>query len=98
MTGDLLNYGIYHPDESNPVIELTHKPTWGQIQYFAFGLNRQMQKKEGVRRIWQSGGNAGFTSLLVVYPDSDYAVVFLTNEHDENSEGDLSSIQKKLFA
>jgi hypothetical protein len=49
---------------------LTHKPTWGQIQYFAFGLTWQMQQKNAIyRRIWQSGGTAGFTSLLVIYPD-----------------------------
>ena len=97
-TEDLLKYGKLHLNEKNSVIALTHKPTWGQIQYFAFGLNWQMQQnKESFRRIWQSGGNAGYTSLLVVYPELDYVIVLLSNEHDENSEGDLSSVEKKIF-
>lgn len=95
---DLLKYGKLHLDENNPVIALTHKPTWGQIQYFAFGLNWQMQQKNATyRRIWQSGGTAGFTSLLVIYPELKLVMVFLSNEHDENSEGALSSIETGIF-
>lgn len=95
---DLLKYGKLHLNEKNPVIALTHKPTWGQMQYFAFGLNWQMQQKnESYRRIWQSGGTAGFTSLLVIYPELDLVIACLSNEHDENSEGALSSVENKIF-
>ena len=97
-TRDLLTYGKMHLNENNPVIKLTHEPTWGQIQYYAMGLNWQMQQKnEGYRRIWQSGSTVGFTSLLCVYPDLDIVMVFLTNEHDYNSEGALSSIEQNIL-
>src|SRR5690606_27996 len=43
---DLLVYGKFHLNEDDPVVKLTHEPTWGQIQYYAMGLNWQMQQKE----------------------------------------------------
>jgi CubicO group peptidase (beta-lactamase class C family) len=95
---DLLSYGKFHLNEDNPIIKLTHEPTWGQIQYYAVGLNWQMQQKEkDYRRIWQSGSTAGFTSLLSVYPELDIVFVFLTNEHDENSEGALSMVEQSIL-
>jgi hypothetical protein len=61
------------------------------------GLNWQMQKKENYRHIWQSAGTAGFTSLLSFYPEDKMCFVLLANEYDENSQGELSKIGKKLF-
>ncbi|MEZ4811364.1 MAG: serine hydrolase domain-containing protein [Allomuricauda sp.] len=95
-TEDLLKYGKTHLDESNEVIQLTHTPTWGQIQYYAMGLNWQMEQKEE-KRVWQSGSTPGYTSLLAMYPQSDTVIVLLTNEHDDTSEGDLSKISVKLL-
>lgn len=95
---DMLAYGKFHLNEDNPVIKLTHEPTWGQIQYYAMGLNWQMHQKEKTyRRIWQSGSTAGFTSLLSVYPELHIVFVFLTNEHDENSEGALSKVEQNIL-
>ena len=96
-TEDLLVYGKLHLNEKNPVVKLTHEPTWGQIQYYVMGLNWQMHQKESYRRIWQSGSTMGFTSLLSVYPKLDIVFVFLTNEHDENSEGALSKIEQNIL-
>ncbi len=94
---DLLNYGMLHLDEGKKIVALSHQPTWGQIEYYAMGLNWHMQKKENYRRIWQSGGTAGFTSLLSVYPEKHICFVFLTNESDENSQSELSKIEGRLF-
>ena len=95
---DLLAYGRMHLNEKNPVIKLCHEPTWGQTQYYAMGLNWQMQlNAKHVRRIWQSGSLAGFTSLLVVYPELDIVLTFLTNGHDDNSEGALSLIENQVI-
>jgi serine-type D-Ala-D-Ala carboxypeptidase/endopeptidase len=94
---DLLNYGILQLDEGKKIVALSYQPTWGQIEYYAMGLNWQMQKKDNYRRIWQSGGTAGFTSLLSVYPEKQTCFVLLANESDENSQGELSKIEGKLF-
>ena len=94
---DLLNYGILQLDEGKKTVALSHQPTWGQIQYYAMGLNWQMQKKGNVRRLWQSGGTAGFTSLLSVYPEKHICFVLLANEFDENSQSELSQIEGRLF-
>ena len=55
-----------------------------------------MQQKED-RRIWQSGGTAGFTSLISLYPDKKICFVFLANEEDENSQGEFSKMEAKLL-
>lgn len=94
---DLLNYGILQLDEGKKVIALSHQPTWGQIEYYAMGLNWQMKKNDNYRRIWQSGGTAGFTSLLSFYPEKHSCFVLLANEFDENSQGELSKIESRLF-
>lgn len=95
---DLLVYGKFHLNEDDPVVKLTHEPTWGQIQYYAMGLNWQMQQKENnYRRIWQSGSTGGHTSLLSVYPELNIVFVFLTNEQDENSEGALSKVEENIL-
>ena len=56
-----------------------------------------MQKKADIRRIWQSGGTAGFTSLLSLYPEKKICFVLLANEYDDNSEGELSKLEEELF-
>lgn len=55
------------------------------------------QKDANHRRIWQSGGTAGFTSLLVIYPELGLVIELLSNENDENSEGALSLIDSEIF-
>lgn len=93
---DLLRYGILQLDENKKEVSLSHQPTWGQIQYYAVGLNWQMQEKED-RRIWQSGGTAGFTSLISIYPEKKICFVFLANEEDEDSQGEFSKMEAKLL-
>ena len=95
---DLLKYGIRYLNEDDMLIALTHQPTWGQIEYYAMGLNWQMQHKPGeARRIWQSGSTLGYTSLLSIYPDDGIVIVLLSNRHDQDSEGNLSTVAQTLF-
>lgn len=97
-TEDMIKYGQYHLNEKNPIVALTHSPTWGDARYYAMGLNWQMQPDEnGNRRIWQSGSTMGSTSLVSIYPELSTTISILTNTHDENSEGDLSNIDKKII-
>ena len=95
-TADLIKYIKFNLNENNPAVSLTHKPTWGNINYYAMGLNWQMDKKENLR-IFQSGGTAGFCSFLVFYPEMNTGIVLLANESDKDSQGELSKAGEKIF-
>lgn len=95
---DMVAYARFHLDEKNPLVSLSHKPTWGDIQYYASGLNWQMQAKANQpRRIFQSGGTAGFSSFMVIYPDLNVGIVLLSNESDQNSQGALSQAAEAIL-
>lgn len=97
-TADLLRYAQWHMDESNRVIRLTHQPTWGNIHYYAMGLNWQMDNKAPMpRRIFQSGGTGGFSSCLVVHPDQKRGIVLLTNVSDRATQGQLSTLANEIL-
>ena len=96
---DMLKYVKFHLDENNEVIGLSHKPSWGDIQYYASGLNWQMIKPAGKpRKIWQSGGSFGFSSYCAVFPDLNIGIVLLSNESDQNSQGRLNTMADEILA
>jgi len=95
---DMLNYIKFHLNENNPVIKLSHAPTFGDINNFAIGLNWQMNKtSDGHRRIWQSGGSFGFASYCVIYPELNIGIVLLSNEADQTAQGGLEEAAKRIF-
>jgi serine-type D-Ala-D-Ala carboxypeptidase/endopeptidase len=95
---DMIKYIKFQLNENNPVVKLSHKPTWGNIDYYAMGLNWQMDKKaNGHRRIFQSGGTAGFNSYIIIYPYYNMGIILLANESDKNSQGGLSEIASGIF-
>lgn len=95
---DMLRYIRFEMDEANPVVALSHQPTWGNILYYAMGLNWQMDKREGKpRRIFQSGGTAGFSSSLTIYPDLRSGVILLSNEADKTTQDKLSEASQTIF-
>ncbi|SFD08988.1 CubicO group peptidase, beta-lactamase class C family [Chitinophaga sp. CF118] len=96
---DMLQYIRYEMDESNPVVALSHQPTWGEIQNYAIGLNWQMLQKAGKQKsIFQNGGTSGFSSNLVFYPDLKTGIVLLTNEADKTAQDKLSEVAEQIFA
>jgi CubicO group peptidase (beta-lactamase class C family) len=87
----------YHLNEDDEVIRLSHRPTWGDIQYYASGLNWQMKKTPaGRRKIWQSGGSFGFSSYCVIFPELRLGIVLLSNESDQNSQGRLNALADEI--
>lgn len=95
---DMLKYIKYQLNEDDPKVKLSHKTTWGDIKYYAMGLNWQMDyKANGELRIFQSGGTAGFSCYLAIYPKFNSGIVIFTNELDENSQGAISNIAEKIF-
>lgn len=97
-TADMLQYLKFHLNESNDVVALSHKPTKGDINDYAIGLNWQERvTSEKNKKIWQSGGTFGFSSYCVIYPELDIAIVLLTNESDPNAQNGLEEISDKIF-
>lgn len=95
---DMLKYMSYHLNENDEVIRLSHQTTWGDIKYYASGLNWQMNKTpSGRRRIWQSGGSFGFSSYCAIYPELRLGIVLLSNESDQNSQGRLNSMADEIL-
>jgi CubicO group peptidase (beta-lactamase class C family) len=95
---DMLRYINYEVNENDSVVALTHKPTWGQIQYYAMGLNWQMMHKAGTERtVFQSGGTAGFSSCLIMYPDLKTGIILLTNESDRSAQDKLSEMAYRVL-
>lgn len=96
---DMLKYVRFHLDETSEAVELSHRVTWGDIRYYASGLNWQMNKTPGGhRRIWQSGGTFGFSSYCVVFPELRLGIVLLANESDQNSQGRLNEMANEILA
>ena len=97
-TADMLRYLKFHLNEKNEVIALSHKVTTGDIDDYAIGLNWQEQLvAKKYKKIWQSGGTFGFGSYCVVYPDLNIAIVLLSNESDQLTQGKLEEIANKIF-
>ncbi|HJU54385.1 MAG TPA: serine hydrolase domain-containing protein [Pyrinomonadaceae bacterium] len=96
---DMLKYVRFHLDESDEAVKLSHQTTWGDIKYYASGLNWQMiQTPGGHRKIWQSGGTFGFSSHCVIFPELRMGIVLLSNESDVNSQGRLNEMANEILA
>ena len=96
---DMLKYVRFQLDESDEAVKLSHQTTWGDIKYYASGLNWQMVKTAGGhRKIWQSGGTFGFASYCAVFPELRMGIVLLSNESDRNSQGRLNDMANEILA
>ena len=94
----MLRYVAFHLDEKNEAVRLSHQTTWGEIKYYASGLNWQMVLTPGGRRrVWQSGGSFGFSSHCAVFPELGLGVVLLSNESDRDSQGRLNTLANEIF-
>ena len=81
---DMLAYARWHLAEQDPAVRLAHQPTDRDGTYTA-GLNWQIVSKDKRRVLFQDGSHPGFACLLVLHPESDIAVVLLSNEIDSGT-------------
>jgi len=83
-TSDMLKYMTFQLNEKDPIVRLSHQPTFGKIEDGAFALNWKVKKIENGRRsISHTGGSLGFSSYMFFYPESNSGVVLLSNEADQ---------------
>ena len=93
---DMLVYARWQLDESNPVVALSHKPTYSN-EDFAIGLNWQMLRDGQRRVIWQDGAIPGYASFCILQPESKLALVILSNELDSQTLGRLSMMANRIM-
>jgi CubicO group peptidase (beta-lactamase class C family) len=83
--GDMLRYVRWQAEEKEDALRLAHRPTVGDFNPYAVGLNWQMLRKGNIRLLWQDGNMIGYSSLCVLYPELDLGFVVLTNQMDRTS-------------
>ena len=97
-TADLLKYIRFQLDESNPALRMTHRETWEKPGQGAVGLNWQIdQTAGGARYLWHTGGTFGFSSYVVLYPDSGVGLVLLANESDGSAQRRLAEAAAQIL-
>jgi len=79
---DLLKYAVWETAEDDPAVRLSHDPRLILTPEYALGLNWQILRKGGEKRIWQDGSLPGFLSFCVLFPQLHMAIVVLSNEYD----------------
>ncbi|MDP9955110.1 CubicO group peptidase (beta-lactamase class C family) [Epilithonimonas hungarica] len=97
-TSDMLKYMAFQLNEKDPVISLSHQPTFGKIEDGAIALNWKVKMAEDRRRsISHTGGSLGFSSYMVFYPDLNSGIVLLSNEADQDTQNELISLADKII-
>lgn len=93
---DMLAYARWQLDESDPVVALSHRPTYSN-ENFSIGLNWQVSSEGQRRVIWQDGAIPGYASFCILQPESKLAVVILSNGLDSKTLGRLSDMANRIM-
>lgn len=93
---DLLTYATWQIDESHPAVRLSHQPVFGSGN-FSVGLNWQMMRASGYRRIWQEGIVPGYMAVCVVVPELKIGLVVLANQEDREASTALNALTRDIL-
>lgn len=97
-TSDMLKYMAFQLNETNPVVNLSHQPTFGKLEDGAIALNWKVRKTEnGKRSISHTGGSLGFSTYMVFYPDLNSGIIILSNEADQDTQNELIALSDKIL-
>jgi CubicO group peptidase (beta-lactamase class C family) len=95
---DMLQYIKFHLQEKNPLVQLSHQPTYGDTSDFGIGLYWRVNRtSDGKLKVWHTGGTFGFSSYCVLYPEFDMGIILLSNEFDMTSQGELVAAAEHIF-
>ncbi|HLX90681.1 MAG TPA: serine hydrolase domain-containing protein [Puia sp.] len=85
-TRDMMSYLEANVLETNPVIKLSHKKTWGDMKAFAVGIPWDMETYYGkYEMIWHSGFDYGSISLCAFYPEMKMGMFLWANDDSRQS-------------
>jgi len=93
---DMLRYAHLQLQEDDPAVRLSHEPQWKTLDQklgIAFGWIWHAESPAG-RRLRTSGGSFGFASFIDLYPDSETAIVLMTNGADDPTQGELQTLSE----
>ena len=93
---DLVRYIDWQLDESDPTIRQSHSAIYGNGETVQDGMIWYMTRKDGERKLWESGGAFGMASQLVLYPESKLGIVLLANDGGFSTQDELSDLAKKI--
>ncbi|RZK47498.1 MAG: class A beta-lactamase-related serine hydrolase, partial [Pedobacter sp.] len=97
-TSDMLKYMQFQLDETNDVVNLAHKPTFGKLEDGAIALNWKVKQiARGKRSISHTGGSLGFSSYMVFYPELNSGIVLLSNQADQGTQNELINLSDKIL-
>jgi serine-type D-Ala-D-Ala carboxypeptidase/endopeptidase len=95
---DMLKYMAFQLNEANPIVKLSHQPTFGKVDDGAIALNWKVRKTAGGNRsISHTGGSLGFSSYIVFYPDLNSGIVLLSNEAGQDTQNELIALSEKIL-
>ena len=94
---DMIKYIKFQLDETNQVVNLSHKKTVETPQEIV-GLNWRIDKNNTENRgIWHTGGTFGFSSYILFFPERKIGIVLLANESDGMTQNRLVSIARQII-
>jgi CubicO group peptidase (beta-lactamase class C family) len=95
-TIDMLKFIQANIEETDPVIKLSHKPTFSRSDTSGIGLGWMIERKsDGSRMIYHSGRGSGITTLCTVHPEKRIGFIIFVN--DGSSEGTLFEMEEALM-
>lgn len=97
-SSDMARYVSAQLDASDPAIQLTHQPAWGNPDEQAIGFHWIINKTvDGNIRLSHGGGTFGFSSFVDMYPESHYGIVLLANRSAQMTQGQLQAFSEQLL-
>ncbi|NQU84642.1 MAG: beta-lactamase family protein, partial [Mariniphaga sp.] len=79
-TSNLIKYIEENIERKDEAIKLSHKKFFGNSQHLiGLGWHIKPTSKDGVE-LWHDGGEPGFSSYIVIIPDSNIGIICLANQ------------------
>jgi CubicO group peptidase (beta-lactamase class C family) len=98
---DMLKYVAWHLAETDEAVKLSHRPAgttvWSADNSYTVGLNWQILRSAGSRRVFQGGSVPGHQALCVLQMEAGIGVVALANERVGATPIELSVLVDRIL-
>ncbi|WP_199098712.1 serine hydrolase domain-containing protein [Dyella sp. ASV21] len=94
---DMAHYITAQLKSGDAAIALTHRPAWSSADK-TIGYNWVIgTTMDGEPRLSHTGGTLGFSSLVELFPDSNYGIVIMANRSGPSLQGQLWEMSDAIF-